>query len=119
MGTAQPRLQYTLAEYLEFEQGRAQKCEYWRGQIYAMAGAGPAHKQICFNLAGVSARQLQGGGCRGYSSDQKIWIEAAELNTYADLTIVCGEPPLSRPAPDAAAEPTSDHRSALAEYGGL
>jgi len=92
MGAAQLQLRYTLAEYLAFEENQEGKYEYWRGQICAMAGASPMHNQICFNLIGILARQLPVGDCRGYSSDQKIWIEAAELNTYADVTIVCGEP---------------------------
>jgi Uma2 family endonuclease len=92
MGAAQPHPKYTLAEYLAFEERSEIKHEYLAGQIYAMAGASPAHNRICFNLAGALARRLEGGSCHGYTSDQKHWIEAAELSTYADLTIVCGEP---------------------------
>ncbi|HYE74972.1 MAG TPA: Uma2 family endonuclease [Blastocatellia bacterium] len=92
MGAAQPHLKYTLAEYLAFEEAAAEKHEYWQGQIYAMAGASPVHNQICFNLAAIIGRQIQGGSCCGYSSDQKIWIEAVDVSTYANLTIVCGAP---------------------------
>lgn len=92
MGTAQLDPQYTLAEYLAFEEHSEIKHEYLAGHIYAMAGASPEHNQIGFNLAAIIGRQLSGGQCRGYSSDQKIRIEAADLNTYADVTIVCGEP---------------------------
>ncbi len=92
MGAAQPIPKYSLTEYLEFEECSDAKHEYLAGQIYLMAGASPSHNQICFNLAGVFANRLESGKCRGYSSDQKIWIEAVELSTYADITIVCGEP---------------------------
>lgn len=92
MGAAQPQTTYTLVEYLDFEESSAEKHEYWQGQIYAMAGASPAHNQISFNLAGIIGQQLRGGDCRGYSSDQKIWIETVDVSTYADLTIVCGTP---------------------------
>lgn len=91
MGAAQLLPQYSLEEYLAFEEESADKHEYWNGQIFAMAGASPVHNQICFTLAMMVGRQLV-RSCRGYSSDQKIRIEAADLNTYADLTIVCGEP---------------------------
>lgn len=83
---------YTLAEYLVFEEASNEKHEYLAGQIYAMAGGSPAHNQICFNLSACIGSRIIGTDCRGYSSDQKIWIEAVELNTYADITIVCGEP---------------------------
>lgn len=91
MGAAQPILKYTLAEYLAFEEQRETKHEFYAGEIYAMAGASPPHNLLCFALAGLLYRQLSGSGCTGYSADQKIWIEAAQLNTYADLTIVCGQ----------------------------
>lgn len=82
----------TLAEYLTFEEASDEKHEYLAGRIYAMAGGSPTHNQICFNLSACIGSRIQGTDCRGYSSDQKIWIEAAELSTYADITIVCGEP---------------------------
>jgi Uma2 family endonuclease len=91
MGAALALPQFTLEEYLAFEEQSADKHEYWNGQIFAMAGASPIHNQICFTLAMMVGRQLS-SACRGYSSDQKIRIEAADLNTYADLTIVCDEP---------------------------
>ncbi len=91
MGAAQPITRYTLEEYLAFEEQSEAKHEFWNGQIFAMAGASPSHNQICFTLAMIVGRQLS-SHCRGYSSDQKIQIETADLNTYADLTIVCGEP---------------------------
>jgi Uma2 family endonuclease len=91
MGAALAVPRFTLEEILAFEEQSADKHEYWNGQIFAMAGASPAHSQICFTLAMMVGRQLR-GSCRGYSSDQKIRIEEADLNTYADLTIVYGEP---------------------------
>ncbi len=83
---------YTLAEYLAFEEANDEKHEYLAGHIYAMAGGSPAHNQICFNLSACIGSRIQGTDCRGYSSDQKIWIEAAQIGTYGDITIVCGEP---------------------------
>ncbi|MFN7928595.1 MAG: Uma2 family endonuclease [Blastocatellia bacterium] len=91
MGVAQPVLKYTLAEYLAFEEQCETKHEFYAGEIFAMAGASPAHNRLCFTLAGLMYRELEGTNCVGYSADQKIWINAAELNTYADLTIVCGQ----------------------------
>ena len=97
MGAAQPIVKYTLAEYLVFEEQSETKHEFYAGDIYAMAsasamaGASPAHNRICFTLNGLLFALLNDGDCIGYSADQKIWINAAQLNTYADLTIVCGQ----------------------------
>lgn len=90
MGAAQPIVKYTSAQYLAFEEQSETKHEYYAGEIFAMAGASPAHNRIGFKLAGLLARQLESRDYIGYSADQKIWIETAQLNTYADVTIVCG-----------------------------
>ena len=91
MGAAQPVVKYSLSEYLAYEEQSETKHEFYAGEIFAMAGASPSHNQICFNLGGLLFAVLRGGECRGFTSDQKIWIEAAGLNTYADLTVVCGQ----------------------------
>ena len=46
-------MKYTVAEYLAFEERSETKHEYYAGDIYAMAGASPAHNQLCFNLGGL------------------------------------------------------------------
>lgn len=95
MGSAQANRLYTLEEYLEFEERAEEKHEYIAGRIYpfvtAMAGCEMAHAQLTFNLGAVMNSRLP-KGCIGLSSDMKIRIEEANINTYADLTIVCGEP---------------------------
>lgn len=92
MSLPQSETIYTLAEYLTFEEASDEKHEYLAGHVYAMAWGSPAHNQICFNLSACIGSRIQGTDCRGYSSDQKIWIEAVQIGTYADVTIVCGEP---------------------------
>ncbi len=72
MGAAQPVVKYTLAQYLAFEEQSETKHEYYAGEIFAMAGASPAHNRIGFKLAGLLARQLESRDYIGYSADQKI-----------------------------------------------
>jgi Uma2 family endonuclease len=95
MGNAQPNRLYTLEEYLEFEERAEEKHEYIAGRIYpletAMAGGEMAHVQLTINLGALIHSRLPKGWI-GLSSDMKIRIEEANINTYADLTIVCGEP---------------------------
>ncbi len=97
MGAAQPVVKYTLAEYLAFEERSETKHEFYAEEIFAMAGASPAHNRICFTINGLLFALLKNKDCVGYSADQKIWIETAQLNTYADVTIVC-EPAQYDPA---------------------
>lgn len=89
--SALPKMYYTPAEYLELELQSEFKSEYLSGEIWMMSGATPRHNAIAFNLAGQLSGQLRGGPCRGFSSDQRIIVEATGLRTYPDLTVVCGE----------------------------
>jgi Uma2 family endonuclease len=88
----QSKFQFTPEEYLTFERTAEVKHEYIDGFIYAMAGASPAHNQICFNLTGELYLQLRGTECRGFTSDQKIRTDLQDLFSYPDITIVCGAP---------------------------
>ena len=90
-GNTQTDPRYTLNEYLAFEETSEIKHEFIDGRVYAMAGGTFDHNLISNSLAVTVGRQLR-AGCRGLSSDQKIYIESADEVTYADLSIVCGDP---------------------------
>ncbi len=89
MGTAlRPR--YTVREYTELEAASiGVKHEYVSGEIYAMAGGSPEHAALTNALAMLIGSHLRGQPCRTYSSDLQIAIEAADVYTYADLTVLC------------------------------
>jgi Uma2 family endonuclease len=83
---------FTTEQYLDLERHTETRHEFLDGTVYAMSGASRAHSAICFNLAGLTHRQLNGTPCRGFSSDMKVRSGDARLYAYPDLTIVCGEP---------------------------
>lgn len=83
-------LHYTYEEYLAALAVSGVKLEYCDGEMYAMAGGTPAHADLA-----ASATRLLGnaliGRCRVSSSDLKVRIEATNLSTFPDVTVVCGE----------------------------
>ncbi|MBI3654382.1 MAG: Uma2 family endonuclease [Acidobacteria bacterium] len=87
-----PKQHFTPEEYLELERQADFKSEYLDGQIYAMAGASPAHSAITFNLYGEVNPQLRSTSCRGFSNDTKVRSSYSGLYSYPDLSVVCGEP---------------------------
>ncbi|WP_254563047.1 Uma2 family endonuclease [Dyadobacter diqingensis] len=87
--TAQPQKYYSAGEYLELEREAEYKSEYYKGEIFAMAGAGHNHNRIVENLSGECYIAFKGKSCRTYSSDQRIHIPENSLYTYPDLIIVC------------------------------
>lgn len=82
---------FTIAEYLEIEQEADDKHEYFRGEIFAMAGASPKHNIIFRNLFRELAYALKGKPCQPYGSDQRIHIPKNGLFTYPDISVICGD----------------------------
>lgn len=71
---AQPEKRYPEDEYLELEREADDKSEYYRGEIFAMAGAVHNHNRIVENLSGECYMIFKWKSCRTYSSDQRIHI---------------------------------------------
>jgi Uma2 family endonuclease len=82
---------YTIEEYLQMERLSDQKHEYYKGEIFAMAGASNRHNIIFSNLFIRAGSQLLNSPCRPYGSDMRIHIPENTLFTYPDISIICGE----------------------------
>jgi Uma2 family endonuclease len=87
-----PKYNYVSPEeYLSMERAAEEKHEYYKGEVFAMSGASPAHNDIAYNISRLIAPFLHGKGCKLYGSDFRIHIPANTLFTYPDFTIVCGK----------------------------
>ena len=80
----------TIEEYLQFEKASDIKHEYYRGEVFAIAGAKPRHNVISKNLMRDIATALRGKPCQPYGSDMRINIPENTLFTYSDISILCG-----------------------------
>lgn len=89
-----PKHFITQEEYLHHEKEAEFRSEYFRGEMFAMAGASANHNLILLNAGASLREQLKKKLCRVYPSDLKLRIEATGLYTYPDLSVVCGEPQL-------------------------
>ncbi len=95
--TAQKR-KWTAEEYLEMEGQSLDKHEFFDGEIFAMAGASPEHNLIMTDLLIALGLALR-GKCRVYASDQRLFIPATGLYTYADASVLCGKADLTDDKP--------------------
>lgn len=102
---AQPHEMMTEEEYLAFERASETKHEYYRGEVFAMAGASLEHTQIVSNSLIAIGRQLR-PPCRIVSNDLRTKISETGLYTYPDLIIVCGRPQLADGQFDTLLNPT-------------
>jgi Uma2 family endonuclease len=82
----------TPEQYLEIERKAKFKSEYYRGEMFAMAGAREPHVLIAGNAFGELRQQLRRRQCKAYSSDMRVRVTPAGLYTYPDIVVVCGEP---------------------------
>lgn len=78
-------------DYLRHERVAMNKHEYFHGTVRAMAGACRAHNALCFRLNGLLFPQLDGKGCSGYTSDQRIQVLNASSYLYPDFSALCGK----------------------------
>jgi Uma2 family endonuclease len=103
--TSERRLHYTYAQYLEALEASGIKLEYCDGEIYAMAGGTPAHADLAAAMIRLLGNALI-GRCRVSSSDLKIRIEATDLSTFPDVSVVCGDRSVSKHDRNAVTNPT-------------
>lgn len=90
MGVAAKHVRYTIAEYVRLERYSNVKHEYADGQILAMAGGTPEHAAMASNINAALVVQLRDRPCRVYTSDARVRVVATGLDTYPDITVVCG-----------------------------
>lgn len=99
------RLHYDYGEYLRALEMSELRLEYQDGVIYAMAGGTPAHAQLSAAMIGLLYPRLP-KTCRAATSDMKIRVEATDLSTFPDVSVVCGEITTSAIDPNAITNPT-------------
>jgi Uma2 family endonuclease len=82
----------TEEQYLEIERRAEFKSEFYRGEMFAMAGAGWNHNLLVANAIIQLGIQMRSQPCRVVPSDMRVRISATGLYTYPDVVVVCGEP---------------------------
>lgn len=84
-----PKSYLSEQEYLEIERAAEFKSEYLDGQMFAMAGAAPAHAKLVTNLTGLLWLQLKAKGYDVFGSDMRIKAPRGNFYAYPDLSAVC------------------------------
>jgi Uma2 family endonuclease len=93
--TSARRLHYDYAEYLHTLEASTIKLEYCDGVIYAMAAGTLVHAQLAAAVIVALSRTLP-KTCRLSTSDLKVRVEATDLTTFPDVSVVCGQPETSK-----------------------
>jgi len=88
--SSQPKSFLTPEEYLEQERRAEYKSEYFRGEVFAMAGASERHGVIVANLMRDLGVQLKERPCKVYAGDLRLQVTPTGLYTYPDVMVICG-----------------------------
>jgi Uma2 family endonuclease len=89
--TALPEQFVSLEEYFALEETSEIKHEYYQGRTFAMTGASEQHNLITVAVVSKLNNQLEDKPCRPYSGDFRLKIEAVNIYTYHDLSVICGD----------------------------
>lgn len=84
----------TRDEYLALDAASEEKHEFYRGEIFAMAGGTFRHSDISSNILSTLRVTLRGKACRAMNSDMRIHTPSG-LDTYPDVSAFCGNPKLT------------------------
>lgn len=105
MSTVPKRL-LTEQEYLAKERKAPFRSEFYRGEMFAMAGASREHNVITGNVFYRLRSQLDTGPCEVYSTDMRVRITPTGLYTYPDVVVACGGPQFADNEQDVLLNPT-------------
>lgn len=87
--TSAKRLHYGYDQYLELLERSDFKLEYCDGVIYAMATGTIAHAELSARIIRLLGERAT--ACRTFTSDLKVRVEATDLSTFPDASVVCGD----------------------------
>ncbi len=88
--SALPQPRFTYEQYVAKEQSAETKSEFYRGEVFAMAGGSIRHNDISGNIFAELKALLRNSSCRPSNSDQRVRVPANGLATYPDVSVVCG-----------------------------
>ncbi len=111
---------YTRAEYIAFERAANAKHEFLDGNIYAMAGGSREHALFAANVIALLGSSAPAAAparstlpiCGSASSKSK-------LETYPDVSVVCGRAEIDPEDPNAVPEPRPSRRGHEPEHRGV
>jgi Uma2 family endonuclease len=92
MSNVAARVLIPYAEYVAGEERSDTKHQFLKGEVFSMAGGSYDHAMLGGAVISLLNAQLRGKPCRASNSDLRVRIEEADLGTYPDVTVICGEP---------------------------
>ena len=85
---ALPQTQWTLADFLTWEDAQPDRHEFHSGEVFAMVEARRTHERVVANLVRHFGNQLDGTPCQVFSAGMKLQV-ADDTVFYPDIMVTC------------------------------
>lgn len=82
---------YTYGEYLEFKEGQEVRHEYFKGEVFAMAGTTASHNLCVYNITTLMRNHFWPQGCTTFSENVKLEVVAEAFYAYPDVMVTCSQ----------------------------
>ncbi|MCB1236066.1 MAG: Uma2 family endonuclease [Verrucomicrobiae bacterium] len=86
---AEDRSWISPEEYYRIERDAVEKSDWYRGEMFNMAGGTTNRSRIKTNLLAALALSLKGKPCEPLDSDQRVKSVATGLRFYPDASVFC------------------------------
>lgn len=80
---------YSVAEYQALEAGSEVRHQYYRGEVFAMAGGTLNHSSLILRLATQLMAAAESRGCRVFAESVQLQVAEGEYYTYPDVMVTC------------------------------
>lgn len=101
-------INYSVEEYMALEAASEVRHEFYRGEIWAMAGATANHNTIALRCGARLLPIAEGRGCRVFTENVQLEVAQGLQYTYPDVMVTCHDE-------DVTAERTMRHPLLLIE----
>ncbi len=96
---------YSIKDFVRIEEYSNVRHEFLEGRILAMAGGTPEHGARAAAIIATLSAQLRGKPCRVHTSDVRVRVGTTGLDTYPDVSVVCGSAMVDAEDPNALTNP--------------
>lgn len=83
------RHDYSVQEYFSLEKESQIRHEFYKGELYAMAGTSLNHNEIVQNVALSLRSEFRPKGCRVFSENVKLEVVKDIYYPYPDIVLTC------------------------------
>jgi Uma2 family endonuclease len=85
---ALPQQKLSLDDFLVWEEAQIERHEFYRGDVFAMAGGSRAHAEVCGNVYSALRNHVKDTPCRAYTESATLQVRD-DMIFFPDAFVTC------------------------------